>query len=207
MVRTVRVCFAGIVAALLFAPLSHAWAQTCAAPPAGIVGWWPGNGTAADSVAGNNGQLVANATFAPGVVGQGFKFDGVDDLVQIPDAPSLKPARVSVEAWVRFASLTTPITTPFGSPGLQYIVFKKNTRTFNFEAFALRKQRVSGVERFAFSIGDITGAGTIPVAYSTTPLVVGTFYHLVGTYDGTAVRLYLNGVLEGEARRRGDHRL
>lgn len=199
MVRKGRVCFIGIVAALLFAPGARAWAQTCVAPPAGIVGWWPGNGTAADSVAGNNAHLVANATFAPGVVGQGFKLDGVDDLVEIPDSPTLKPAHVSVEAWVRFDSLTTPIVTPFGSPGLQYIVFKKNTRMFNFEAYALRKQRVSGVERLAFSIGDITGVGTIPVAYSTTPIVVGTFYHVVGTYDGTAVRLYVNGVLEGEA--------
>src|SRR5262249_38076006 len=32
---------------------------------------------------------------------------------------------------------------------------------------------------------------------STTRLVHGTWYHLVGTYDGAAARLYVNGALEG----------
>ena len=104
-----------------------------------------------------------------------------------------------MEAWVRFDSLDTPIVSQFGAPGLQYIVFKKNTRVFNFEAYALRKQRSANVDRLAFSIGDVTGFATLAVAYSTTAVAVGQFYHVVGTYDGIVVRLYVNGVLEGQA--------
>jgi hypothetical protein len=178
---------------------SAAQAQICIPPPSGLVGWWPGNGNVHDAVAGNDGQLAGDATFAPAVVNQGFKLDGFSDYVEIPDSPALKPAQVSVEAWVRFDSLTTPIVSQFGAVGLEYIVFKKNTRTFNFEAYALRKQRQSGVDRLAFSIGDVTGIGTLAVALSTTPIVVGEFYHVVGTYDGSHVRLYVNGSLEGEA--------
>jgi hypothetical protein len=172
-----------------------AQAQTCVAPPTGMVGWWAGNGTTADTVLGNDGQLFGNATFAAGMVGQGFKLDGVGDYVEIPDSLDLKPPRVSVEAWVRLDSLTTLE----GFPGVQYIVFKKNTRVFNHEAYALRKQINDGVHRFAFSIGDVTGAATLAVALSTTPLATGQFYHLVGTYDGLHVRLYVNGALEGQA--------
>lgn len=194
MIRFDQHVAAGIAALLLIAAGPVAEAQTCLAPPPGMVGWWPGNGSANDSALGNNGQLVGNTTFQTAVVGQGFKFDGVGDYVEIPDSLSLKPAHVSVEAWVRLDSLTTSE----GFPGLQYIVFKKNTRVFNFEAYALRKQVDNGVDRFAFSIGDVTGFATLAVAMSTTPIIIGEFYHLVGTYDGSHVRLYVNGALEGE---------
>jgi hypothetical protein len=190
-----------LLAVLIMAGLAiPAAAQTCEPPPSGLVGWWPGNGNANDVIAGNNGQLAGDATFAPGAVGLGFKLDGVGDYVQIPDSAALKPQRISVEAWVRFDSLTTPNPTPGVINATQYIVFKKNTRVFNFEAYALRKQRDnSGIERFAFSIGDVTGVGTLAIATSTTAVMVGQFYHVVGTYDGSLVRLYVNGVLEGQA--------
>ena len=48
---------------------------------------------------------------------------------------------MSVEAWVRFDSLNTPIVSQFGAFGLQFIVFKKNSRVFNFEGYSLRKER------------------------------------------------------------------
>ena len=175
-------------------------AQICEPAPSGLVGWWPGNGNATDVIAGNNGQLAGDTTFAPGAVGLGFKLDGEGDYVQIPDSSALKPQRVSVEVWVRFDSLTTPNSTPGVINATQYIVFKKNTRMFNFEAYALRKQRDNaGIDRFAFSIGDVTGVGTLAIATSTTQVVVGQFYHVVGTYDGSFVRLYVNGALEGQA--------
>ena len=188
-------------AAMLALHFGHASAQSqaCVPPPSGLVGWWPGNGTANDIVAGNNGQLAGDAAFAPAVVGRGFKLDGFGDYVEIPDSPALKPAHMSVEAWVRFDSLDTPVVSEFGALGLQYIVFKKNSRVFNFEAYALRKQRDGGVDRFAFSVADVNGFGGVNVAYSTTPVVVGEFYHVVGTYDGSHTRLYVNGTLEGQS--------
>jgi Concanavalin A-like lectin/glucanases superfamily len=187
------------LAMLLLGADGRAEGQTCVPSPPGLVGWWPGNGTANDAVAGNNGQLAGDATFAQAVVSQGFKLDGFGDYVEIPDSPALKPAHVSVEAWVRFDSLDTPIVSQFGALGLQYIVFKKNSRVFNFEAYALRKQRDGSVDRLAFSVADVNGSGGTNVAQSTTPVVIGQFYHVVGTYDGSSVRLYVNGALEGQS--------
>lgn len=41
-----------------------------------------------------------------------------------------------------------------------------------------------------------TGAGTVQTGTTgVAPLAVGTTYHVVGTYDGTTVRLYVNGAL------------
>lgn len=171
--------------------------QECVEPPAGLVGWWAGNGDATDSAGGNDGVLLGDATFAPAVVDQGFKLDGVDDAVEIPRSAALEPPTVSVEAWVRFDSLDTPIVSQFGALGTQFIVFKKNTRTFNFEGYSLHKERRDDGDHFAFRVTGADGFGGI--ALSTTTIVVGEFYHVVGTYDGAEVRLYVNGVLEGQA--------
>lgn len=191
--------FAIFGASLLVTSLSFqtAQAQDCVPLPHGLIGWWPANGTAEDVVASNDGQLGGDATFAPAVVDLGFLLDGLGDYVEIPDSPALRPALVSAEAWVRFDNLDTPIVSQFGVPGTQFIIFKKNTRIFNFEGYSLHKERVDGVDRLAFRVTDASGFGNIAV--STTAVQVGQFYHVVGTYDGSQVRIYVNGVLEADA--------
>jgi hypothetical protein len=48
----------------------------CVQPPLGLIGWWPGDGNAADIVGRNNGATLGDITFGPGKVGQAFSFDG-----------------------------------------------------------------------------------------------------------------------------------
>jgi len=43
-------------------------APPCATPPAGLVGWWPGEGNANDAAGANSGTLQGGVTFSPGVV-------------------------------------------------------------------------------------------------------------------------------------------
>ena len=79
---------------------------SCVSAPAGIVGWWPGDGSANDIVGTNNGTLQGGAiATASGLVGQAFSFDGTNGYVQIPDSPDLQPTNLTVEAWVLFSSL------------------------------------------------------------------------------------------------------
>ena len=56
--------------------------SSCVAPPAGLVSWWPGDEDARDIVGPNDGQLFGGAEFGPGVVGQAFKFNGIDGYFQ-----------------------------------------------------------------------------------------------------------------------------
>jgi len=58
-------------------------------PPPGLVGWWPGDGNADDIAGGNHGTLQGGADFAPGMVGQAFRLDGLDDHVLIPHSAQL----------------------------------------------------------------------------------------------------------------------
>ena len=74
--------------------------------PAGLVGWWPGDGSANDLAGTNNGTLMGGATAsAAGVVGSAFTFDGTNGYVQIPNAPALKPTNLTIECWVLFTDL------------------------------------------------------------------------------------------------------
>jgi uncharacterized GH25 family protein len=165
----------------------------CISAPSGMIGWWKGEVDARDSLNLNNGTTVNGVTFAQGVDGQAFQFNGTN-YIQIPDSPTLKPANITVDVWVRFDSLDTP--GGFGS-GLQYIVNKSNTRTDNFEGFSLTKFRDSSGDRLFFVVTSSTGVKVI--AGSTSTVVTGQFYHLTGTYDGSNARIYVNGILEGTA--------
>ena len=82
---TTSVIILVLASGLAFAPSPWlrpaAASDVCVQPPAGLVGWWPGNGNANDIANGNNATLQDGATFAPGMVGQAFTFDGMRDSV------------------------------------------------------------------------------------------------------------------------------
>ena len=48
---------------------------------------------------------------------------------------------------------------------------------------------------FAELLKSITGIQMSPVAYRGSLPALNTWYHLVGTFDGSTARLYVNGVL------------
>ncbi len=65
------------------------------------VAQWSGEGDAGDAVSGHGGQVQAGATFAPGLVGQAFHLDGVDDFIRVPHAAELNPqGSFSLVAWL-----------------------------------------------------------------------------------------------------------
>src|SRR5205807_2910036 len=95
----------------------------CTPASSGLISWWPGEGNAADIVFTNTGTLQGGATNIAGLVGKAFSFDGSNAFVQIADSPSLRPTNLTVEYWVRFASLDSAGSGP--GQGAQYIVFKQ----------------------------------------------------------------------------------
>lgn len=74
----------------------------CATPPAGLVAWWPGEGSAVDIAATDNGALYNGAGFVPGIVGQAFSFNGTNSYVEVPDSPSLRQTNdLTIEFWIK----------------------------------------------------------------------------------------------------------
>ncbi|MGH7751858.1 MAG: LamG-like jellyroll fold domain-containing protein, partial [Gemmatimonadales bacterium] len=124
------------------------------------------------------GVLRNGTSFAAGQLGQGFLFDGVDDLVHIPAAPELDlTTAVTIEAWVYPTASGGPIRVLAGRPaGFQLALMP------------------GGFVRFAI----VQGGQVAPWVDSTSLLPLNTWSHVVGTYDAATgeLKVYLNGVLE-----------
>lgn len=56
------------------------------------------------------------------------------------------------------------------------------------------------LEKARFLIGNETASSG---ASGTTNIALNTWYHIAGTWDGTTIRIYVNGELEGETTRTG----
>jgi subtilase family serine protease len=157
----------------------------CVSPPAGLVGWWPGEGNANDIVGGTNGILNNGTSFAPARVGQGFSFDGVNDYVQIPNAPKVNPLNaISIEAW--FAG--TPTNT------FQQLVAKFNHNSPGDNPDDYFTLGVFPDGRLQFAIATTQSPGGIGVD-SPSSLLDGNFHHVVAMHDGSNIMLYIDGAL------------
>ena len=156
----------GLIAVALFSDN-----QGLASSVPGLVSQWSAEGNANDSVGSNNGTLVNGASFAPGVVGQAFSLDGVDDVVRVPNSESLSfgpTSPMSVVVWVYRT----------GNGGIMHIVSKRSSCSdFNYQ--------------MAFDPGGGLGFGAI----SGVDLPLNQWTHLAGTFDGSVFNLYINGQL------------
>lgn len=142
--------------------------------------WWPGDGNVADIQGSNSGTLQNGATFAPGMVGQAFHFDGVDDYATIPSSPDLNPtSAITLEAWIKPNSVGDAQRGIVGT----WDDISGNKRTY-----------MLWITEFLIS----HSGGDYPRVPAPNPLQVNVWQHIAGTFDGTVMRLYLDGVLAGE---------
>jgi hypothetical protein len=155
----------------------------CVAPPSGLVAWWPLNTNALDIVGTNNPSATNGLTFVPAMVGGGARF-GAGGYVDIPDSAGLANQRFTFEAWVRADGPGTATD----RDGNTIIVHNPSGSV----AYSL--SWCSTNSRFVFLFGDVATARIDSL--HTFPTNV--FYHVAGTYDGAAFKLYVNGQLEGE---------
>jgi N-acetylneuraminic acid mutarotase len=157
----------------------------CTSPPPNMVSWWPGDGNANDIEDGNNGVLQGGATFAPGMVAQGFSFDGVDDYVNVAANPNLHPSAITVDAWLQARDLSNPPGTTASS-----IV---TSNLGDFDGYQLQIEEDG-------TVGFVLGGGPVRTYYRSAPaaVVVGQWYHVAVTYDGLggpgSLKLYVDGV-------------
>jgi hypothetical protein len=115
-------------------------------------------------------------------------FDG-DDLVVVPNAPSLNPAEITVECWVNFGRLA--YGPGYSGTDSQSLVGKGGDQITG--SFWMRQGGSAPDSYFLqFGIGPFwLGNGLL----SPAALETNRWYHMAGTYDGQTIRLYLDGTL------------
>jgi len=160
----------------------------CVIPPEGLVSWWDGDAvsetTAFDIQNGNDGKRVGGVSFVPGRVGDAFTFTGSgNDYVRVPNHTSLEPASVTVDAWVRADS----------SPGSSRYIVAKGAQECKAASYALYT-RGKGLHFYVFNPTD---GGRVSPGVRPEMIWDGNWHHIAGTYDGSSVRLYVDGAEVG----------
>ncbi|HEX7898863.1 MAG TPA: LamG-like jellyroll fold domain-containing protein [Planctomycetota bacterium] len=144
-----------------------------------LAGRWNFDQGGADaSKHGRHGILSGNPVAAAGRAGKALAFDGVDDAVRIPDAEGLtiKTLEMTVSAWV--------FRTGEGGSGQPVL----NRQRGGWKNDQLNLSLPGGVP----TLSVFTTAG-LRTATVSAALPLQRWTHLAGTYDGTALRLYVNG--------------
>src|SRR5262245_20412824 len=143
-------------------------------------GFEEGSGTTAvdSSGRGNRGTLAGPARRA-GKLGQALSFNGAGNLVNVADSNSLDLTNgMTLEAWVYPTAASD-----------------------SFDTVVLKER---GTTSLAYALYAADGAGRPPSTYinivgsdrsvaGTSNLSLNTWSHLAATYNGSALRLYVNG--------------
>ncbi len=152
-----------------------------------MVSYWmfdEGIGTVAqDSVNGNDGTLEG-AIWTTGRVNRALKFDGVNDYVRIPDGAINNLAAGTIEMWMFPTAMGNSVW--FGKPWFakqhdnvnSYVVFAFQSATSYKPLFHLSNQA--------------------PNVVGATDLTLNTWHHVAATWDGSYIRIYVDGEEDGE---------
>lgn len=148
----------------------------------GQVSWYRAEGNALDSIGGNHGSVVTGITYVPGRFGQAFEFDDADDHLRVNNAPNLEPTTVSVEAWVNASY-----------PGINSYIVAKGASGNTAASYGLYTGANTGLSFYVFD-----GTTYVQSPDAGTGVWNGDWHHVVGSYYGTTVRLYVDGAEVGE---------
>ncbi|NIO44381.1 MAG: hypothetical protein GTN36_02395, partial [Candidatus Aenigmarchaeota archaeon] len=121
-----------------------------------------------------------------GYFGEALEFDGSNDYAQVPNLDLLNPNYITVGAWIYpNTDKLLPSGTATSGMILKKIIWA-NEQGYFF-------QWNNNTKTVSFNIGNGTDWRTASSTTNSVP--VGQWTYVAGTYDGSYIRVYINGVL------------
>jgi len=142
-----------------------------------------GDGTTAyDGSNYNNDGTINGAKWVEGKYGWALEFDGTNDYVVVSDDSSLDITdALTISAWLRPTDITTNAT---------YTILRKD------ESYRISFQ--NNGQTLSFGLWDSGGTlNELDVSIDSEEIVDGRWHLVVATYDGSFMKLYLDGKLIG----------
>jgi glucose/arabinose dehydrogenase/chitodextrinase len=172
-----RVCFA-LSTALVLLGLPPAYPAQAAGGLVAAYAFDEGTGPTVTDASGNgNTGALGGATWTSGKYSYGLAFNGSSARVNVPDSASLDlTTAMTLEAWVMPTAVTSAWRDVIHKGKDIYYLMATSTRT-------------------ARPVGGATISGVHQEATGTAPIATNTFTHLATTFDGSMVRLFVNGTL------------
>jgi hypothetical protein len=156
----------------------------------GLVAYYKFNGNANDSSGyKNHGTASSEIELTSdkfGKLDSAYQFDGLQDIIEIPNSPSLSFASITVSAWIK------PVETPNKSRiysrivdkylfnqkgGFNLVYYEPDSRVF-FEFWGTDGQRHN--------------------IFTDSQVEVGTWHHVAASYDGITLKIFFDGVPENQ---------
>ncbi len=123
----------------------------------------------------NDGVFSGSAiAYIPGKYGKALLFNGINQFVNFKSNAPIISNQISVSYWVNS-----------NDPGLKYPIYFQQQNGGSF-GFAIKDKLIG----FFLALPGFDG-------YFDSSFQMNSWYHIVGVYDGTSIKFYLNGTFKG----------
>ena len=162
----------------------------CVAAPANVAAWWKGDSTANDETTLYNATSGGDVSFAPGLVGQAFSFDGTQSpFVSIPAGvfpPQPGSGAFSFETWFQ---------TSGGNGGV--ILGQQNIGPYGSGQTGWTPAIYVGTDGNLYV--EMFYNGSVNPTVGQVPVNDNQWHHVAVTYDGSSEVAYLDGANIGQS--------
>jgi len=132
---------------------------------------------------------INGAAWIDGKFGKALSFNGTSDYVEVPDIPDLNPQKaMSMGCWVYIT----------GNAGVHRDIISKDGESVERQYLMTS----SDINKFRAHIW--TSDGVAHYFDGETSVELETWYHIAQTYDGSDLKLYVNGKEDGSISFSGD---